>query len=91
MYHVLVKQIIPEFDDWLAAFERGVPMRREAGSTSAVVFRNPGDRHEVLIYFTWDSEENALQFAKSPQAVDFQENIGSGIPLFLTDSTVFEG
>jgi quinol monooxygenase YgiN len=91
MYHVLIKQVIPDFDDWLAAFERGVPMRREAGAMSAVVFRNPGDPHEVLIYTTWDSEENAIRFAKTPQVTDFQEAIGSGIPLMLTESYVFEG
>jgi len=91
MFHALVKQVVPEFDKWLVDFESGVAMRRAAGAMSAVVFRNPGDPHEVLIYTTWDSEENAVNFAKSPQATDFSEAIGSGIPLFLTESYVFDG
>ncbi len=91
MYHVLIKQVVQDFDEWLTAFEGGVPMRRQAGATGAVVFRNPGDPHEVLIYTTWDSEENAVKFAKTPQVIDFQEKIGSGIPLFLTESYAFDG
>ncbi len=91
MVHVLIKQVVQDFDEWLKAFEGAVPMRRQAGATSAVVFRNPGDPHEVLIYATWDTEENAREFARSPQVTDFQERVGSGIPLFLTESYKFDG
>ena len=91
MYHFLIKQVVQDFDQWLAAFEGAVPMRRQAGAKGAVVFRNPGDPHEVLIYTTWDTEEDALKFAKTPQVIDFQESVGSGIPLMLTESYVFDG
>ena len=91
MQHFLVKQVFQDFDIWFDRFKRNAPVRREYGSQSATVFRNPGDPHEVIIYFTCDSIETAMRFASDPRFMDTAEEIGSGIPLIITESFEVDG
>lgn len=86
MAHLLVKQIFQDFDTWMEQFKKNAEMRRSYGSQGATVFRNPGDPHEVIIFFTWDSLENVTKFAKSKELLDILEKAGSGIPLILDES-----
>ena len=91
MAHLLVKQVVKDFDAWLDQFKKNVPMRQSWGSQAATVFRNPGDPHEVIIYFTWDSLENMTRFAKSQELLDVLEEANSGIPLILDEAYDTEG
>jgi len=91
MIKILVKQTFQDFDIWLARFKQNAPIRRSYGSQSAVVFRNPGDAREALVYFTWDSMDNAIKFTQDPVFLDTAEEIGSGIPLIITDAIEVDG
>ena len=91
MAHLLVKQVVKDFDAWLEQFKKNVPMRQQWGSQAATVFRNPGDPHEVLIFFQWDSMENVTRFAKSQELLDVLEEANSGIPLILDEAYDTEG
>ena len=91
MAHLLVKQVVKDFDAWLDQFKKNVPMRQSWGSQGATVFRNPGDPHEVLIFFTWDSMENVTRFAKSNELLEILEEANSGIPLILEESDTTNG
>jgi len=91
MAHLLVKQVVNDFDAWMDQFKKNVPMRQRWGSQGATVFRNPGDPHEVLIFFTWDSMENVTRFAKSNELLEILEEANSGIPLILEESDTTNG
>ena len=86
MAHILAKQIFRDFDEWLAAFEGNASMRRENGSKGAVVWRDPGRPNEVLIYFKWDSLENANKYFSAPKLTDLLDKVAAGVPLIITES-----
>ncbi len=85
MAHLLVRQVFPDFDQWFVAFKANAPMRRDYGSTGALVFRNPGNPNEALIYFTWDSVENLNRYLADPRLIELLDSVDAGVPLVLNE------
>lgn len=86
MVHILAKQVFRDFDEWLRGFTENAPLRREYGSEGAVVFRDPGNDREVMIYFKWDSVENFKKFLRDPRLDEKIESVEAGVPLLITES-----
>jgi heme-degrading monooxygenase HmoA len=67
MVQFLVHNKVEDYKNWKPFFDEHASFRAKHGSKSAKVFRCKEDANDVLIFFEWDSLENAQKFMESDE------------------------
>jgi quinol monooxygenase YgiN len=77
---ILATARIEDFDRFLNAFKtEGGPLRKEHGSRSAQVFRDPSDADRIWAVFDWD-EEGWQAYLADPRAAEVFKDAGLEAP-----------
>src|ERR1700687_5981537 len=67
MVHVLVRHKVADYNRWKQAFDSHLNMRKHAGETAFRVFHTVDDPRDVVLFFDWESVEQARKFMNSDE------------------------
>jgi quinol monooxygenase YgiN len=67
MVHVLVRHKVADYNRWKLAFDSHLNTRRRAGETAFRVFHAVDNPREVVLFFDWESIEQARKFMGSDE------------------------
>ena len=65
MVHVLVRHKVADYNHWKQAFDSHLNTRKQAGETAFRIFHSVDDPREVVLFFDWESVEQARKFMNS--------------------------
>ena len=65
MPHLGVRHQVQDYNAWKVMFDEFAPQRRAAGEISYQIYHIDGDRNHLVLFFEWDSIDNAKAFAGS--------------------------
>lgn len=78
--HVTVAYRVEDYDKWKSGFTTYDEARKAAGCLSASVYVSPDDRNSLNVLFEWDSKENFVKWANSPELKEGKAKSGSTSP-----------
>ena len=67
MVHVLVRHKVADYNRWKQAFDSHLNSRKQAGETAFRIFHSVDDPREVVLFFDWESVEQARKFMNSDE------------------------
>jgi len=67
MPYITIRHKIKDYDAWKPKFDAHGPTRAAAGCKGGHLLRGIDDPNEVVIFFEWDTLENARKFTASPE------------------------
>lgn len=76
MPYITIRHKVKDYDAWKLLFDAHGPTRAAAGCQGGHLLRSTDDPNEVVIFFDWDTMENARKFANSPDLKDAMEKAG---------------
>ena len=76
MPYITIRHKVKDYDTWKPEFDAHGPIRSAAGCKGGHLLRGIDDRNEVVIFFEWDTLENARKFAASPDLKATMEEAG---------------
>ncbi len=67
MVHVLVRHKVADYNRWKEVFDSHLNTRKHAGETAFRIFHTVDDPREVVLFFDWESIEQARKFMNSDE------------------------
>jgi quinol monooxygenase YgiN len=67
MIHILVRHKVSDYNRWKEAFDSHLTTRKHAGETAFRIFHTVDDPLEVVLFFDWESIEQARKFMNSDE------------------------
>ncbi|MEE9248288.1 MAG: antibiotic biosynthesis monooxygenase [Dehalococcoidia bacterium] len=65
MPHLGIRHRVQDYDAWKSVFDEFAPQRRARGEISYQIYHVDGDRNHIVLFFEWDSIDNAKAFIAS--------------------------
>ena len=65
MIYVLVRHKVKDYEKWKPVFDAQNAARKSTGEKGGKLLHNIDDHNEMIIYFKWDTVENARKFYES--------------------------
>ena len=76
MPYITIRLKVKDYDAWKPEFDAQGPTRAAAGCKGGHLLRGIDDLNEVVIFFEWDTLENARQFISAPGMKQAMEEAG---------------
>ena len=76
MPYITIRHKVKDYDAWKPEFDAHGATRAAAGCKGGHLLRSADDPNEVVIFFEWDTMENARQFLGSPELREVMERAG---------------
>ena len=76
MAHLLIRHKVADYDEWKAAFDSFIEMRRAGGEKSYQILSVAGEPNNLVLLFEWESLAKAHAFLESPELRDAMEKTG---------------
>ena len=76
MPYITIRHKVKDYDAWKPLFDAHGATRAAAGCKGGHLLRSVDDPNEVVIFFEWDTMENARRFASSPDLKEAMEQAG---------------
>lgn len=74
MAHLFIRHKVKDYSAWKSAFDGFIETRRAGGEKSYRIFHPDDDPNNLLVFFEWDSLDNARAFMANP---DLKETMGN--------------
>ena len=76
MPYITIRHKVRDYDAWKPLFDAHGATRAAGGCKGGHLLRSTDDPNEVVIFFEWDTMENARRFANSPDLKEVMERAG---------------
>ena len=73
---MLAQHTVKDYEVWKKVYDSVADLRASNGELSDQIFRDASDPNKLTLVFKWDSLENALKYAQSPELRQAMEKAG---------------